>query len=194
MKKMPCLYERDFSNKRHPVLLDAVTPGCEWVLDGEGVATIKRDGTAVMVRGGKLFKRYDAKRGKHPQEGFEPCQEPDAVTGHWPGWIPVATETDGPSGDVWHQLAWWRTMADGSEPELADGTYELCGPMVCRAERMDHHLFIRHGQEVVTVGRTRESIRAWLEANHVEGIVFAHPDGRMCKIRRSDFGFLWPVP
>jgi hypothetical protein len=64
MKKIPCLFQRDFTDKRRPTLLRDVTPGCEWVLAGEGVATRKRDGTACAVIGGKLFKRYDVKRGR----------------------------------------------------------------------------------------------------------------------------------
>lgn len=42
-----------------------------------------------MIRGGRLFKRYDAKHGKIPPPDFEPAQPPDDVTGHWPGWVPV---------------------------------------------------------------------------------------------------------
>jgi hypothetical protein len=46
---MPCLFVRDFTDKRNPKISTDVTPGCEWVMAGEGVATRKYDGTACLV-------------------------------------------------------------------------------------------------------------------------------------------------
>lgn len=184
MRKMPCLFERDFADKRRPVLLNTVTPGCEWVLAGEGVASIKRDGTACAVIGGALHARYDAKRGKQPPAGAIPCSEPDDVTGHWPHWVRVGDEPH----FKWHREAW-----EASWHELSDGTYELCGPRLQgNPERLDSHRFIRHGAEVVLVERSRVSLALWLAENQHEGLVFAHPDGRFAKIRRADFGMTWP--
>jgi hypothetical protein len=34
-------------------------PGCQWVFDGEGVATRKYDGACCMVRDSKLYKRRE---------------------------------------------------------------------------------------------------------------------------------------
>src|SRR6476620_6230466 len=102
MKKVPCLFQRDFGGGREPLARPEVTPGCEWVLAGEGVATRKRDGTACAVVGGVLHLRYDAKRGKQPPPDAVPCQEPDAVTGHWPHWLPVGDRPEG----KWHREAW----------------------------------------------------------------------------------------
>jgi hypothetical protein len=74
-----------------------------WVLEGEGLATIKFDGTSTMVKDELLFKRYDAKGGKTPPEGFVPAEAaPDIHTGHWPGWIKVS-DTD--PADRWHREA-----------------------------------------------------------------------------------------
>ena len=60
MKKTPTIFVRDMS--KQPAL---VTPewkhGCEWVRDGEGVPTLKVDGTCCMVRDGKYFKRREVK-------------------------------------------------------------------------------------------------------------------------------------
>jgi hypothetical protein len=153
----------------------------QWVIDGEGVATIKHDGTSCMVRDGQLFRRFDAKRGRTLPEGFEPCEEaPDANTGHWPGWVPVG---DGPA-DKFHREAFFTA--------LPNGTYELVGPRI-QGNRysLDRHALWEHGREIVEVGRTREAILTWLEDHEGEGLVFHHPDGRMAKIRRKDFGLRW---
>ena len=202
MKKMPCLFQRDFTNKRSPVLLRDVTPGCEWALAGEGIATRKRDGTSCAVIEGVLYKRYDAKRGKdgkHPPvpQGAIACDDPDAVTGHWPHWIVVGGEPE----SRWHNEAWTGLRAsDGSRfrpfDVFPDGTYELCGPKLQgNPEGFVEHTFIRHGFEVVgSPGRTWDSLREFLADYSGEGLVFHHPDGRMCKIRRDDFGFAWPIP
>lgn len=187
MKKLPCLFQRDFTDKRNPVLLRDVTLGCEWVLAGEGVATRKYDGTACMVRDGQLFKRYDCKvnpktgERKTPPAGFIPCDDPDPITGHWPGWIAVG---DG-GEDRWHREAW------GKYGGLLDsGTYELCGPRLQgNPEGFSEHLFVRHGATVlIECPRDFDSIREYLRPLDIEGIVFHHPDGRMVKIRKGDYG------
>ena len=48
MKKIPTVFERDWNGDRSRVV-DVVHPGCEWVLAGEGVPTLKQDGTCCMV-------------------------------------------------------------------------------------------------------------------------------------------------
>jgi len=196
MKKMPCLFQREFHGKGSFTLLDAVAPGCEWVLAGEGVATRKRDGAACMVKEGRLYKRYDAKRDRKtgaykaiPPEALS-CDEPDPVTGHWPNWVPV----DGANPtDKYHVYA--LSAAIDESGLLADGTYELCGPAINgNPEGLLRHVFYRHGAEdleFLGVPRTFNGLHDFLWPSGMEGIVFHHPDGRMCKIRRRDFGFEW---
>ena len=43
MKKIPTLFERTYENHRVVGISDKVCPGMEWVLAGEGVATVKID-------------------------------------------------------------------------------------------------------------------------------------------------------
>jgi hypothetical protein len=179
MKKMKTVFVIDRTARPHTITREVQE---QWVLDGEGVATIKFDGTSCMVRDGKLFKRFDAKKGRTPPEGFIPCQaEPDPVTGHWPMWVPVT----GDPADKWHREA----FLDGS---FEDGTYELIGPKV-QGNRygVDRHSLVRHGADIVEVERTFEGLKAWVEAHQHEGLVFHHPDGRMAKLRRSDFSLPW---
>ena len=179
MEKIPCLFVRVFDRPGRFTLTADPTPGCAWVLEGAGVATRKRDGTACLVRGGRLFRRFDCRKGKAPPEGFEPCGEPDAVTGHWPGWLPVGDEPE----SRWHREA---------PLPAEDGTFELCGPKINgNPEGLAEHVMFRHGGEVVEAPRTFEGLRTFLEASAMEGIVFHREDGAMCKIRRSDFGFPW---
>lgn len=154
-----------------------------WVLNGEGRATIKFDGTSSMVLDGVLYKRYDAKHGKNPPSNWISCEEaPDPVTGHWPGWVPVDASDN---SNRYHVEAFNK----GSFP---DGTYELIGPKVAgNPYGLTSHELVRHGAEEVEVGRTREEIVEWLRDHNHEGLVFHPPDGRMAKIRRKDFGFRW---
>ena len=42
-------------------------------------------------------------------------------------------------------------------------------------------------------GITFDGLHRWLCAHPVEGLVFHHPDGRMAKIKRRDYGLSWPV-
>jgi len=182
MKKIPCLFQRDFTDRRNPVLLRAVTVGCEWVLAGEGVATQKWDGTAVAIINGKLYARYDAKRGKPIPPGAIPCGEPDPVTGHNPCWVLAA----GPEYK-------WINEAHGGK-SYVDGTYEAVGPKINgNHDRLDSHMLAKHGGVMLTVPRDWEGLLYYLAGHDIEGIVFHHPDGRMCKIRRDDYGLPWPI-
>lgn len=186
MKKMPCLFRRVFHKDRSFTLLRDVTPGCEWVLAGEGTASRKWDGTACMVKDGVLHKRYDAKGGKTPPANGIPCDEPDPVTGHWPHWVPV--DATNPA-DKWHISAFEEALA---RFDFEDGTYELVGPHFNgNPEHYDYDVFRRHGDQSFAAPRHFDGLREFLSHNHIEGVVFAHPDGRMCKIRRNDFGFAW---
>lgn len=154
----------------------------EWVLNGEGVATIKWDGTSVRIADGKLYKRFDAKHGKTPPLGFEPAEErPDPVTGHWPGWVPVEA---GKPENKYHLEAF--------DENLPDGTYELVGPKIQgNLYGLDRHKLVPHGADIVEVGRTLEELVEWLKLNHHEGLVFHRTNGDMAKLRRKDFGLPW---
>lgn len=179
MRKIISLFVRDYEGDR--LVRNEVVPGAEWVLSGDGIATQKFDGTCCMVRAGILYKRYDAKKGKTPPPGFEPAQDPDPVTGHWPGWLPVGL---GPEDK------WFREAALPTE----DGTYELCGPKIQgNPELLLAHELIRHGSVVLTAcPRDYSGIKYYLSQRNIEGVVWHHPDGRMVKIKRKDFGYSRP--
>ncbi|GAA4002195.1 hypothetical protein GCM10022631_11060 [Deinococcus rubellus] len=100
MKKIPSLYAREYTGTR--LVRDEVVPGSEWVLAGEGTPTRKWDGTACLVQNGVLFKRFDCRNHANPPAEFIPAQDPDPVTRHWPGWLPVSETVP---GDRWHREA-----------------------------------------------------------------------------------------
>jgi hypothetical protein len=176
VKKIPTMYVRDWGGDRSRVL-DEPHPECDWVFAGEGTATRKLDGTCCMVRGGQLFKRRELKTGDAVPVGFEQAGH-DEETGKTVGWAPVGP---GPE-DRYHREAW----ADGGIP---DGTYELLGPKIQgNPEGVDTHRLALHGVVAMDAPRTFDALRAWLATQDIEGIVFHHPDGRMAKIKKRDFG------
>lgn len=187
MQKVITLFKRDYEGTR--LVYHEIVEGAEWVTTGEGIATEKIDGTSCLIRDGALFKRYDAKKGRAPPPNFEPAQDPDPITGHWPGWVPV-NEND--PQDKWHMAAWLRPVSR----ELDDGSYELVGPKVQGNKyNLSEHIFRRHGDKILDdVPRDFIGLKAYFEQHpEVEGIVWHHPDGRMVKIKRRDFGLPWPA-
>ena len=182
MKKIKSLFKRDYEGNRQ--VYDECVEGSEWVLKGEGIATLKIDGTSCLVQDGKLYKRYDAKKGKTPPEGFMPSQEPDPHTKHHPGWVPVSA--DNPA-DKWHCEAF-------ANFEGEDGTYELIGPKVQgNLYNLDKHELVRHGIKTFDEEPPRSfaELKKWFETHDIEGIVWHRDNGDMVKIKRRDFGFKW---
>lgn len=190
MKKIISLFQRNYNSDR--LVRNEVTPGAEWVINGEGVPTRKVDGTSCLIKEGELYKRYDSKKGRTPPIGFIPAQDPDPVTGHWPGWLKVGTGNE----DKWHNEG-YQNIKSLNNGVILDGTYELVGPKVQgNPENYDRHMLLRHDSLVlvgdIKLARDFESIKNYLEeknkSSYFEGIVFHHSDGRMVKIKAKDFG------
>ena len=85
-----------------------------------------------------------------------------------------------------------------------DGTYEAVGP----CWQSNPHGFakphlVRHGRilaefEVICKGEMSPSqlydkCKNYLETHKIEGIVFWYNGEPLCKIKRRDFGFEWPI-
>ena len=187
MKKMSTLFEIEYFGKGSKGdIKNIIKEENYWVYSQPNViATRKRDGTAVAIINGELYKRYDAKQGKIPPAGSIPCCEPDSVTGHHPHWIKVLTEDKSNKYllDTYYSLQY----------PLGGGTYEFCGEKVGNnKENVQGHCFFRHGSEILDLKDfSFESIKSYLEnpTNDIEGIVFHNLDtNQMCKIRKTDFG------
>ena len=177
MEKIISLFQRNYETDS--MVRDECVLGAEWVLEGEGVPTVKFDGTCCLVRDGKLFKRYEVKQGRVPPPNFEAASDVDPVTGKQQGWVLV---TDAPV-DQWHREA----VVSGMP---LDGTYELVGPKVQgNPEGYSSHTLVKHGTVLVQANpRDYEGIRSYLTTAGIEGIVWHHLDGRMVKIKARDFG------
>lgn len=185
MKKMKTLFNREFENHNVIKVLNEVPEECEWVMQGEGYATEKIDGTCCLIQDGKIYKRFDYKKGRKLPDNAIPCQEKaDEITGHFPHW--VLCDENNPQ-DKWHLKAFQE------KTEWENGTYELIGKHINgNPYEMDTDILEKHGERILEgIPRTFEGIRFYLEAHLIEGIVFYRGNGEMCKIKRSDFGFSW---
>lgn len=185
MQKIISLFQRNYDGDL--LVRDEVTPGAEWVINGEGIATRKWDGTCCLVQKGQVYKRYDTKKGKTPPDGFIPAQEPDPVTGHWPGWLLVS---DTAKEDRWHREGFMNTPFEDLSLE---GTFELVGPRINgNREGFEKHFLIPHGNDILErAPLTFNELKDWLDQLRIEGIVWYHPDGHMVKIKKKDFGLKW---
>lgn len=185
MKKMSTLFEKDPTDLGR--VIDCVREENMWVYGKDVSPTRKFDGTACAIIEGELYKRYDSKinkktgKRKTPPEGAIPCQEPDEITGHWPHWIKCDRND---RADKYHFEAF------DTAAYTKDGTYELVGPKINgNNEMLNDHFLIPHGKRILPINDySFISIKSFLSKENIEGIVFHHKDGRMCKIRKSDFG------
>jgi len=176
MKKIPTIFMRNLDDLK----LVTTEPNklCQWVFDGEGLATRKYDGSCVKIENGAYFKRREVKDGMPEPDDFV-LEQKDDITGKKVGWVPVDPSV---KENRWHLEAF--------DPSLPDGTYELLGPKIQgNPEKLDTHKLVKHSAAEVyeNAPRTYEGIKQFLETKDIEGIVFHHSDGRMAKIKKRDF-------
>jgi hypothetical protein len=199
MKKIPTIFERDADDPSR--VSHVVNPECQWVLDGEGYATEKIDGTACLIKRGRFYKRSTIKKGGDRPAGFVFAGSTEEKQ---QGWVPV----NGCPDCVWHTEAWGNMINSlGIKAVLSgglDGTYELVGPKVRRNPYdLQAHRLWRHGCIVIPEAegpRSFDSLRVLVNTSnrwgqYYEGVVFYNPVTRqMAKIKRRDFGLAWPAP
>jgi hypothetical protein len=199
VRKIPTLFQRDPEHRAR--LLPELTPGCGWVLSGEGVAKRKYDGTCVMWDGRLWWGRREVKLGKMIPAGFRQVQT-DPITGKAVGWEPI------------QQTPFYKAFEEAVEPlrmlggmlrtELPPGTFELIGPKINgNPEKAEVHRLESHANAeswatndvtppwINTTEAMFEHLREFVTAAHEhegwEGIVWHHPDGRMVKLKARDF-------
>jgi len=183
VKKIISLFVRDYEGDR--LVIPEIVEGAEWVVGGEGVATRKMDGTCCMILDGKFYKRYTLKKNRKRPDDFISATAIDEKTGKQEGWVPVSQDK---AADQYHREAFHFLMGN-TTPE--DGTYELVGPKVQgNPEKFSEHRLLRHDQmdRYPSAPRTFEGLKAYFASTDIEGIVWHHPDGRMVKIKKKDFG------
>lgn len=187
-RKMTALFEIDRVNH---VGSDVVNERSAWIFSEPAVATVKRDGTGVVVtENGEVLVRRSVKKGKRVPEGFL-LAEVDAFTGHMFGVEPV-----GQSG--------FKAMMEKALLHAGEyfwpGTYELCGPKINgNPEDLQEPVLIRHGAEVLPCipdMRTVEPVEAHallkplfadLKERGVEGVVWWGTNDKRVKLRVKDF-------
>lgn len=185
MRKIPTLFKRDPDDMSR--VTAEVHPDCQWVLDGEGIATRKYDGTCVLLdEDGEWWARREVKPGKTPPPKYR-TEETDPNTGKTVGWEPIGQSS----------FAKFHAEALGNPFERrAEGTYELCGPKVNgNPEGFTEHVLIPHADAetfgMADVGpRLADDLARLAQAvgrDGWEGIVWHHPDGRMAKLKARDY-------
>lgn len=168
MIKIPTMFYRDESLKGHPVM-NKIKPECEWVLNGEGVATKKLDGTNVKIEGGKFYKRQKPASGEYDEASYIEVEPVDPTNRY--------------IVEAFHNLL-----------DKLDGIYEAIGPKIQgNPENFPGHCLIRVVPpdpilNLANVPRDFEGLKLYLKVHDMEGIVFHHPDGRFAKIKKRDFG------
>ena len=187
MKKIPTIFKRGDDFK----VINEITPGCEWVFNGEGVATEKLDGTNVQItiengQATKLEKR------RNPTKEEKAHGENDGT---------YVLVTDDPS-DKYIRDA----ISNTDFTSWPNGVHsaEAIGPKIQgNALGLEKHVLVRHSDAPIYSG-----VRMEVDINNfeylktiiklpslfnpmveIEGFVFHHHDGRMAKIKVKDFRY-----
>lgn len=160
MQKIPTIFIRDPKPKCTPVT-EETNPECQWVFDGEGIATRKLDGINIKVENGIVYERIKPETADYAEADY------GAVTKK--GIPEAAAIADGIYEAIGPTIR--------GNPERMD-----IHRLVSIYPRIDDFLVIHHEPK-----RTYRDIMGYLATNDIEGIVYHHRDGRMAKIKTRDF-------
>lgn len=191
MKKIPTAFIRVFDDHHRIIEVKPIftNEDCRKAVL-YGIPTVKFDGAACAVINGELYKRYDCKNKSVPA-GAVLCQDaPDEITGSFPVWVKCSR--DNPQ-DKWFFAAFDEYKGCINHPIQ---TFEAIG----RHFNSNPYRFIsndylvKHGATIINDDlHDYYKIKDFLENNILEGIVYWLNDEPVCKIKRSDYGFEWPV-
>lgn len=192
MKKLPVLFMHEYAGGYRQTCINLVRLGYEWVTKGQGVATMKIDGSACAIIDGKFYRRYDT-RGAKPHKDDIPCQTKDqALPDHFPVWRPCGHEQ---RADKWLWAAYDRAVRDNGG-SLPDGTYEAIGlHFQSNKYGLSYDTLVPHGKVVLEdFPRNFDGMKQYLAEHNIEGVVFWKDGEPQCKLRKKDFQFKWPDP
>ena len=183
MEKIPTIFERDDKFR----VYDKVREGCEWVFEGQGLATEKLDGTNVRltIRAGQCVR---VEKRRNPSK----LQKKQGIKD---GWYVDADEYG--QEDKWV----FEAVKNTDVANWPDGEHscEALGPKIQgNPLGLESHRCVPFNLEIPSyddIPRSFEGLRLALKElesrfapEHLaEGIVFHHPDGRRAKIKRKDF-------
>lgn len=146
-------------------------------------AWLENSDTIVSLSVLQVVGKFSTEYKNQPPIDAIPCQEPDLMSGHHPHWIKC--DRNKPEDKYFF-------IGYDSLENKKDGTYELIGEKIQgNPEKIEGFKLVKHGSEIVNLGMIYdfEYIKSFLNKEDIEGIVFHHvSDGRMCKIRKVDFG------
>lgn len=194
MKKIPTLFKKVYNPDGRYMLSKEVTPGMEMILDGYGLATVKWDGTPVLYLDGLGWhKRFDYKPGRKLPEDAIPCTaQRDEITGHWHHWVPIIW-SDPANKCICKAIT--NYIRYGSAQIVSGTTFEAIGPGINgNPYGLAQGTLKVHGAMIVSdFPRDFQRAGAWLRDHVVEGIVFWLNGEPVCKLRRVDYGYCWPL-
>jgi len=164
MKKIPTIYLRDTRVTCSPVTGE-INSECQWVFNGEGIATRKIDGINVRIRNGIAAQRIKPNNNDYYKAEYSPITDE------------------------------YVKMAIASKPFWQDGIYEAYGEGIKNnMEGIDGQTMISIfpiDKSLIIKGLTinYRSLMAYFSSHDIEGIVFhnkAEPE-TMAKIKTRDF-------
>lgn len=197
---VPTLFMRATTNDQ---VIPKLTPGCEWVMNGDGNISIMLDGMAVRVTGDVGTSKTMARR----------VRGINAEGQHITAWIPCSRENPA------DKYLW---EAFDAEKPVTTGIWEVIGPQINgNPQNVPNHRMWRvlpAGYQLLVYGHSHKIERGFKTtaeslykdvyreladpACNVEGICFqieSWTNGlctvtKAAKIRKKDFGLPWPAP
>lgn len=196
MIRLPSLFLREYRNGHILKAIPLVRMGYEWVMKGQGVATVLFDGYGAYVLAGQGYLYREYPPGHDIPEGAvelpNNLAEQIATAYRMPLLVPINNSAIREKDDLFAALSDMILDAHSDVASLPDGYYSIIGSFYRNPYGLERAYLVRDDLLVVDVQRTFVGISSYLKDHNIYGLVFWKDGLPQCVVKRNDFCLPFP--
>lgn len=196
MIRLPSLFLREYRNGHILKAMPLVRMGYEWVMKGQGVATVLFDGYGAYVLAGQGYLYREYPPGHDIPEGAvelpNNLAEQIATAYRTPLLVPINNSAIREKDDLFAALSDMILDAHSDVASLPDGYYSIIGSFYRNPYGLEMAYLVRDDLLVVDVQRTFVGISSYLKEHNIYGLVFWKDGLPQCVVKRNDFCLPFP--
>lgn len=192
MIRLPSLFLHEYRNGYMWNAMPLVRMGYEWVMKGQGSATVLLEGYGAYSLDAQWYLYGEYRPGHDIPEGAvelpNKLAEQISTEHMMPLLIPINNRDIREKDDLFAELSDMLHDAPGNAALLPDGHYSIIGSYRRNPYGLEKAYLVRDDMLTVDVPRTFVGISSYLKSHNIYGLVFWKDGVPRCVVKRSEFG------